>query len=339
MFKHGILLVAATVWISSAPGHAAPAASIYSSLFVLGDSLSDPGNLYELSRNTIPASPPYFEGRFSDGPVWAEYVAQDFAARGKPVVNLAVGGAKAVADSDGIPDLDLQIGQFAAPFVGDALRGLMGPKPVLSLLVGANDMFAAVRNAAAAPDPVAAIAGAAAGVAASVGADLRALGALGFKDFVLWSLPDLGTTPLLAKLAPAGVAPLGTLAAVSFNAQLAAIAGDLRGEGYGVVEIDLFGILAGFIADPGRFGFLDVDLPCVFPSAEAAALFGQPQVCDQATAGRLFFDDVHPNGRAHAIVADVFRTQAAAPVPLPAAGFLLIGALGGLVLVRRARRG
>ena len=44
-------------------------------LYVFGDSLSDTGNLFALTFGIEPPSPPYFDGRFSDGPVWVETLA------------------------------------------------------------------------------------------------------------------------------------------------------------------------------------------------------------------------------------------------------------------------
>lgn len=43
-----------------------------------GDSLSDNGNIYRLLLHFLPKSPPYFQGRFSNGPTWAELVGQHF---------------------------------------------------------------------------------------------------------------------------------------------------------------------------------------------------------------------------------------------------------------------
>jgi phospholipase/lecithinase/hemolysin len=40
-----------------------------------GDSLSDNGNLYKIMGKILPKSPPYYEGRFSNGPVWSETLA------------------------------------------------------------------------------------------------------------------------------------------------------------------------------------------------------------------------------------------------------------------------
>ena len=41
----------------------------------IGDSLTDVGNAYLGSAGAYPPSPPYWQGRFSNGPVWVEYFA------------------------------------------------------------------------------------------------------------------------------------------------------------------------------------------------------------------------------------------------------------------------
>src|SRR5262245_37490212 len=47
---------------------------------VFGDSLSDTGNVFTVTEpvlaEAIPVSPPYFQGRFSNGPVWVERLAE-----------------------------------------------------------------------------------------------------------------------------------------------------------------------------------------------------------------------------------------------------------------------
>ena len=47
----------------------------FSGIVVFGDSLSDTGNFFLASGGAV-AGPPYFEGRFSDGPVWVEVLAE-----------------------------------------------------------------------------------------------------------------------------------------------------------------------------------------------------------------------------------------------------------------------
>ena len=62
----------------------------YDKLYVFSDSLADPGNIYETSQSVqlfddllgleipvTPTSPPYYEGRFSNGLVWVEELATE----------------------------------------------------------------------------------------------------------------------------------------------------------------------------------------------------------------------------------------------------------------------
>jgi hypothetical protein len=48
-------------------------------IVLFGDSLSDNGNgSFALTRRAWPADAAYFDGRFSNGPTWIEYVAQAY---------------------------------------------------------------------------------------------------------------------------------------------------------------------------------------------------------------------------------------------------------------------
>jgi cholinesterase len=71
---------------------AAAGAIPFSSLYVFGDSNSDTGRRL-LLQGTKPASPPYFMGRHSNGPVAVEYVAGALGLTGSDFISYAVGGA------------------------------------------------------------------------------------------------------------------------------------------------------------------------------------------------------------------------------------------------------
>ena len=56
-------------------------------MYVFGDSLSDTGNVSNVTRfvqtldpstSVQPPSPPYFQGRYSNGPLWVDYLADAF---------------------------------------------------------------------------------------------------------------------------------------------------------------------------------------------------------------------------------------------------------------------
>src|SRR3984957_13841874 len=70
--------------LGGSPAHAAN----FSAEYVLGDSLSDVGNVYIATKGTKPASP-YVGGQFSNGPIWV----QDLAARlGLPALTPSLAG-------------------------------------------------------------------------------------------------------------------------------------------------------------------------------------------------------------------------------------------------------
>ncbi len=69
----------------------------FDKIYFFGDSLSDTGNLYRYLGHFLPKSPPYYKGRFSNGPVWSEIVFKDYFRKGDVKdFNYAVGGAAAV---------------------------------------------------------------------------------------------------------------------------------------------------------------------------------------------------------------------------------------------------
>ena len=327
----GLVLLVAGAVQATAASLTTQLTNTYSSFWAFGDSLSDPGNLFAATGGTTPASPPYFQGRFSNGPVWAETLTGAFLSAGKAAGNFAFGGATAVTNADQIPDFQTQAllyGANAAP--------VAGPRPLASVFFGANDLLDAFAANAGNPNAAASIAQAAVAAADAVGAGIAALAQTGIADFAVWNLPDLGLTPRFALLSPPGSSQAGSAATTLFNARLDQVLAGLSAQGLSISTVDTFGLFAQVRANPAAVGLTDTTLPCLFPDAASAALFGQPQLCAPATAAtRLFFDTIHPNATAHGVMAANF-VATVAPVPLPATGLMLVAGLGVLALRRRA---
>lgn len=91
-------------------------------LVVFGDSLSDTGNVFAATGGFVPASPPWFEGRFTNGPVWHEVLAEGLGlpAAGPSLLgggNYAWGGAETgpgFALFGGVPNVGTQIEAYLA---------------------------------------------------------------------------------------------------------------------------------------------------------------------------------------------------------------------------------
>jgi phospholipase/lecithinase/hemolysin len=315
--------------VVAAMGLVAPAAAKpVDFLFVAGDSLSDPGNVYAATSavsavlptvvEPIPPSPPYFDGRFSNGPVWAENLGARLELEPWRVRNVALGGAK----TSGNTALD-DVPAFARRLLSNAdLGGLReqvdtylaagGPVPRDGLYVlwaGANDYLfdAPTTTPAGLPRPV-----------VDVDRSVRELAEAGATRFLVPNLPDLGRLPSTRGDPEAAALSAAT---ETHNAALAATLADTAA-GLGL-DLALFDV-AGYFADAldGAFGFANVTTPCV----------RAPDSCGDA----LFFDGLHPSAAAHAqlgdLAYDVVQTPLPAGLSLLAPAFLV---LAGLAHYRR----
>ena len=172
-------------------------AMMFSDVITFGDSIVDAGNF---NIGTFPfASPPYFMGRFSDGPNAADKL--NLAVEGSLSVpslsggdNYAWGGAMARTDGagfdDGIPDFALQVTTYLTP-----LGGVADPGALYLINFGSNDLFGLL------PPPGTVISGAAAEtviddtVAAITGGVATLIGA-GATHIVVVGVGNVGFTPL-----------------------------------------------------------------------------------------------------------------------------------------------
>jgi phospholipase/lecithinase/hemolysin len=329
--KIRFILAAAAVALSGASAGASSFSAPYSSFWVIGDSLADNGNAFAFAPEAIP-SPPYFEGRVSDGPTFAESLADDFDAEGKPNDILAFAGAQAVTDGDLIPDLAAQA--FAPfPIYADGGTGLIGraaqfgPRPLVSLFIGSNDVLGAFGRG---EDPVAAAGAAASEVLGSI----AGLSGFGLRDFIVLGLPDFGLIPRLNGL-PAPVRDVASAAALTFDATIAAGLGTLPA-GVQVTQVDVFSALRDILGPDNPLGLTNTTDACLTFGMDADGNRTITGLCaDPSTYA--FFDDIHPTGTVHAALADTVRATLA-PIPLPAAGWALLAALGVLAGVGRRRR-
>lgn len=120
--------MALAITITCAACHPAQAAQRYDKIVVFGDSYSDVGNIYIATKGAIPLSPPYYQGRFSNGPVWVEHLAQSFGLPLKPYLaggtDYAFGGAELLQDlatpEGTVPGVASQVGLYLAAHGGKA---------------------------------------------------------------------------------------------------------------------------------------------------------------------------------------------------------------------------
>ena len=275
-------------------------AGSFSSLVVYGDSLSDNGNLYSLIGYP-PA--PYYDGRFSNGPVAAEQLATslgvplyDFAVGGATsgVGNFVDGGSQTTVGSLGLPGMQEEVAESAAllssPLVSSSLFLVWG---------GANDFLTEGSPTVA---------------AANVDAIVAELESDGAENILVPGLPNLGLTPDYAADPAAATAYTD-----AFNTALVA---GLPGD---AIYFDTANLLDQIEADPAAYGFTNITDPC----------FNGSTVCADPNE-YLFWDGFHPTTAADTILADDF--EQAAETPEPASVLLLATGLGLPVLMFLGRR-
>lgn len=289
----------------------------YSSLTFFGDSLSDTGNLYQLSGQTFPPSPPYYDGRRSDGPLWVEHLAAGLGLPGASAP-LAAGGSNfsiigALSGQDGYGGLT-DVGLLSQVFAyWPALTGgVVDPGGLYVIGIGANDLFVAVESDSGMD--AAAIAqreGAVDEALDNLGRVLTHLAGKGARQFLVANVPDLS-------LVPEALA-LGTSAAYDqttryFNTHLGSRLDTFRRAfAVGVAELDFYGIARAVTADASaggqQYGLSNAVEPCLAPGAPECSV-------------SMYVDGVHPTAAMHAIVGRVAMAQVSEPASV---ALLLIG--------------
>ena len=319
---HGFLLVLASVLsLILEPARLEAQAPKFDAFFVFGDSLSDTGNLWLLTKaaGQDPAVPPsvsphttYFNGRFSNGPVAFEYLwdlmnskagvsVTPFLSRlkvpQKGAVSFAFGpsgtGFIEPAGPLFVPGLNGQVELF-----GTALRGKKSPPRALyAIFSGANDYLAASADNPPVP-PV---------VVGNIVKAIQKLYALGARDVMVLNLPDLGLIPLV----PAG--PLketmsqltlahNYLLDQALNA-LAASLPDLR-----LIPVDVYTFTNGLAAQQGT------DLTPALSFPDSYCLFTAPATCPNVGTfdvdpNFFFWDAEHPTTATHAALGDFLYSK------------------------------
>lgn len=330
-----IRIAAFAVALAAVPAAGHAAAIGYTNMFVFGDSLSDNGNVYDAAAGIIPA-PPYVDGRFSNGPIYAEYMADRL---GLPLDNVLSGGTNYAfggAGTDfGVPEVfgesPLSVQSQVNLFQTQRLFNGADPNALYILYAGANNLERGVDAAAANPaDAVAIRQNTAREAVADIIGMIDLLHRTGAQHFLVPNAAPLGAAP-----ANSAVDALATSFSIDFNTQLAAAVTSLSGPS--VTVFDTFGLAESVLANPLAFGFADVSNACLTD----ASYFGGGTVCSEPDL-HLFWDHLHLTTAANQILANAMLGALNAPpphpVPIPAAIYLFGAAISVLGAMSRLRR-
>ena len=278
----------------------------FSKFIVFGDSLSDQGNVSASTFGFTPGGN-YFQGRWSNGNVWAERFAATqgltLTRSGAGGTNWAHGGAETGTGTFGsifgLPNMRTQVTRYLN--TNPTIAGT----DLFTLWAGGNDYL----NGATSPtNPV-----------GNVTSSISTLYARGARKFLIPNLPLLGTIPRNIGTPNQGPA---TAISAAHNALLKQQLISLRNSltGITIYEMDVATRFEQVRQNPAAFGLTNVTQP---------ALVGNSVVPNPDNY--LFYDDIHPTRRGHQILSDL----AVQSVPEPASMTAL--ALGIATILRRKR--
>ena len=280
-----------------------PATEKFSTIYAFGDSLSDVGNDYKLSLGVLPTGAIYSDGRFSNGNVWVQDLAEKLGL--SPIkasllggTDYAYGGAEAGTEtlhSYSPLDLPTQLAQFEVNVPHPEADALY------TLSIGANDLLDAIPEYA--KNETTALKDITQAVSNEI-SFLKDMAGLGADNFLILNVPDLGKTP-----AESGVAATATKLSSLYDQDLSTALKSLSAADtkLDIHVVNAFALIDAAVADPAAYGLKNVTTP-VWTGNYENPFSGHLNATGAAQNTYLFFDHLHPTAAGHHAVADAAHT-------------------------------
>lgn len=325
------VIAGAGISLAVLSGAAQAQSSQFSNIVVVGDSVSDNGNIPKdfgtqtALASVFPFSPPYFGNRFSNGPVYAEYLNGLLGVK-TPLVDVALGGAFTGVGNIS-PTIIVPAGQGGMSNEIDSLVASGTRATSRSLYVvfgGANDYFGFLGGSVATPGLSAAqvtnlVNAQVQTTVANLVTDVTRLYGLGARYFVVPNLQDLGNTPSYNTSAEKAIA---SQISVAHNQALQAAMATLSQQLHvTIVMPDTYTADQNIEANPAKFGFTNVTTQC------KAGTTGLPGAVCATPSTYRYWDGVHPTAAAHVLIAEDFVSTINGPTAIGAEGELGIIAI------------
>jgi phospholipase/lecithinase/hemolysin len=310
---------------------------LFDKIYVFGDSFSDTGNIFNTSTflqpfeellgrdiPVTPQSPPYFEGRFSNGPIWTENLSDDLGLTSTPSselsvfnpalplpspvtitadgvqaspffngatttqsVNFAYGAAQTGTNGSGeFGDLIPGVTSQVDSFIKDhqQVQQSADPEALYVIWAGANDYSIDGGNPEATVD--------------NLETSIKNLYDTGARNFLVADLPDLGKIPAVTGLDNPQVADALTNFTQAHNSLLAGSLNELDNSltDINLTPLEISGLFEDVRANPEDFGFTNTSDSFLDPTTLTPSSSNPDEY--------LFWDDIHPTAAFHDLVGD-----------------------------------
>lgn len=272
----------------------------FNNLVVFGDSFSDTGNVFNATEGLVPPSPPYNSGRFSNGDLLVDAIAdylelpenESFQSGGD---NYAFGAAQT---GEGTSEYGFLLPEpIDVPNIGQQIDLYLADQTptktdLFYVYGGTNDFISPLLQGEALPTPES--------IVGNITTHITELAEAGAQTFVVPNLPPLGDIPLFLEQ-PEATAILNDVTK-EFNqlldTELDAIASELDVK---IIEPDVYSITTEIQDNPTDFGLsntTDAFFNQIDPISEKTdlSLTGNPEEF-------FFWDIFHPTATATEIIA------------------------------------
>ncbi len=297
-------------------------AMTFDQLIIFGDSLSDTGNVFTITGRTAP-QPPYFNGRFSNGPVWVERFAERLGVP-MPTASLLGGGNYAYGGADtgfgtsvrGTPNISEQVSAYLAG-LGSATAGR---NDLFVVWGGSNDFANAPLRGVSVADTVPLDS------VTNLANDIVRLANKGAEQFMVPNLVPLGQTPGFRGTSDEAVLDAKV---EEFNALLDVALDEIEStlNNVTVFRYDVFGLFGEIASVPINFGLTNLT------DRAFSGFLGVPGSVVPNPDEYLFWDWNHPTTVTHEILG-----QRAFNVVIPEPNTVVFAAIGWVGLCVAARR-
>ncbi|CCN72574.1 SGNH/GDSL hydrolase family protein [Vibrio nigripulchritudo] len=263
-------------------------ANALNKVVVLGDSLSDTGNIFNASQWQFPNPHSWFMGHFSNGFIWAEYLAK---AKNLPVYNWSVGGAAGSNQYLLLTGVNEQVTSFLT-YMEEA-KNYRIENTLFTLEFGLNDFMNYGREVT--------------DVKADFSRAMVRLTDAGAKHLVLLTLPDATKAPQFKYSTEDEIAVIRKKV-IEFNAFIEDQAAAYKSKGINITLLDGYSLFEDLTSNPEKHGFVNTTEPCLNLNRSAAQdyLYSHDitnQCAEIGSDNYVFWDVTHPTTAVHKYLA------------------------------------
>ncbi|APC97872.1 SGNH/GDSL hydrolase family protein [Francisella frigiditurris] len=269
----------------------------YSTIVAFGDSLTDNGNVYKKSLETIPNEDTWYKGRFSNSRTWAEYLCSYSSDKDCKFLDYAYGGAYSSDGYQNVKVNDEVIYKLTTNFLQQIDNFVKKDKKydpdktLYVMSIGGNDIMERKKKYVDVPE----------NVDKAIDTLIKEKNA---KHIIYLNIPDISRAPMFNQADKEKKQKIHEKV-VKLNKQLEKVIEKYSDQGIDIKLVDFYTFLNNLIDDKSYIS----DKPCIDIPLSADKLnfvleYDKTSDCKKNLTKYVFFDNLHPTGNVHKILSE-----------------------------------